>query len=176
MKLIYAIRIYHLLLEDLFHTGVSLLWPYFLSYLLHCKILTYHIRAYTTPAAYKKNEGFRVVAYWNVIEICPIFDQKSPKNWTFGQKSGGLFEFSLIFQVVAVWSRVASYRRGYGNCRYLSREKYSLAMLSKLYCCMKKNKWVVMAPGGSWHSFALSMTTFTFFSYPPSYAFTYRAS
>ena len=24
----------------------------------------------------------------------PIFVQKSPKKWTFGQKSGGLFEFS----------------------------------------------------------------------------------
>ena len=23
------------------------------------------------------------------------------------------------------------------SCRYLSREKYSLAMLLKLYCCMK---------------------------------------
>ena len=41
----------------------------------------------------KKNEGFRVVAYLNMIEIFQIFAQKSPKKWTFGQKSGGLFEF-----------------------------------------------------------------------------------
>ena len=30
-----------------------------------------------------------------MIEIFPIFAQKSPKNWTFGQKSGGLFEFCI---------------------------------------------------------------------------------
>ena len=64
--------------------------------------MTYRIRVYKTPAAYKKNQGFRVVAYWKVIEIFPIFVQKSPQKWTFGQKSGGLFEFSLIFLVVAV--------------------------------------------------------------------------
>ena len=48
------------------------------------------------------------------MEICSIFDQKSPKKWTFGKKSGGLFKFSLNFPVVAVKSRVASYMHGYG--------------------------------------------------------------
>ena len=49
-----------------------------------------------------KNEGFREVAYLNMIEIFLIFAQKSPKKGTFGQKSGGLFKFYLNFPVVVV--------------------------------------------------------------------------
>ena len=42
-----------------------------------------------------------MVTYLNMIEIFQIFAQKTPKKWTFGQKSGGLFKFSLNFPVVA---------------------------------------------------------------------------
>ena len=55
-----------------------------------------------------------MVAYLNMIGIFQIFAQQSPKNLTFGQKSGSLFKFSLNFPVVAVKSRVASYMHGYG--------------------------------------------------------------
>ena len=57
--------------------------------------LDYCNRINKTPVAYK-NSRFRVVAYWNVMEIYPIFAQKSPKKRTFEQKSGGSFEFNWI--------------------------------------------------------------------------------
>ena len=61
---------------------------------------TYHYRiGANKPTAVYKN--FTLSRWWS-IEFFSNFCPKSPKKWTFGQKSGGLFKFSLNFPVVAV--------------------------------------------------------------------------